>query len=142
MTGTSGGGDASSSGAGGGGLTEYHASLVRERSNAAAAAELASLMWVLAHEMSLEDYGTVESQVFTAVFALVHSSAAAATTTGANNKNEAAATTTTISSKERRMAGLAALDALLVAPSADEERKAIKFANTLSNSAAGGARGF
>ena len=31
------------------------------------------------------------------------------------------------------MAGLAALDALLAAPSADEERKAIKFANTLSN---------
>ena len=32
-----------------------------------------------------------------------------------------------------RMAGLSALDALIDAPSADEETKAIKFANTLSN---------
>jgi hypothetical protein len=93
-----------------GGLSEYRASLVRDRANHRAAAELASLLWVLAHEMSLEDYGTVESHVFSSVFALVHES-----------------------DKERRMAGLAALDALLAAPSADEEKKAIKFANTLSN---------
>lgn len=92
-----------------GGLSEYRASLVRDRANDQASAELASLLWVLAHEMSLEDYGAVESQVFTAVFALVHAA-----------------------DKERRMAGLAALDALLAAPSADEEKKAIKFANTLS----------
>ena len=91
-------------------LDEYHRTLIRDRSNQFAAAELASLLWVLAHEMSLEDYGIVESQVFTAVFALVHST-----------------------DKIRRMAGLAAIDALLAAPSADEERKAIKFANTLSN---------
>ena len=31
------------------------------------------------------------------------------------------------------MAGLAAIDNLIDAPSADEEKKAIKFANTLSN---------
>jgi hypothetical protein len=31
------------------------------------------------------------------------------------------------------MAGIAALDALIEAPSADEEKKAIKFANKLSN---------
>lgn len=93
-----------------GGLTAYRASLVRDRANHRAAAELASLLWVLAHEMSLEDYGTVESTVFSSVFSLVHES-----------------------DKERRMAGLAALDALLGAPSADEEKKAIKFANTLSN---------
>jgi hypothetical protein len=93
-----------------GGLSEYRASLVRDRANHRAAAELASLLWVLAHEMSLEDYGTVESQVFSSVFSLVHESDAV-----------------------RRMAGLAALDALLAAPSADEEKKAIKFANTLSN---------
>ena len=91
-------------------LDEYQRTLIRDRSNHLAAAELASLLWVLAHEMSLEDYGVVESQVFTAVFALVHST-----------------------NKVRRMAGLAAIDALLAAPSADEERKAIKFANTLSN---------
>ena len=91
-------------------LDEYQRTLIRDRSNQLAAAELASLLWVLAHEMSLEDYGVVESQVFTAVFALVHAT-----------------------DPVRRMAGLAAIDALLAAPSADEERKAIKFANTLSN---------
>jgi hypothetical protein len=91
-------------------LDEYQRTLIRDRANQLAAAELASLLWVLAHEMSLEDYGVVESQVFTAVFALVHAT-----------------------DKMRRMAGLAAIDALLAAPSADEERKVIKFANTLSN---------
>jgi hypothetical protein len=94
----------------GGSLTDYRASLVRDRANRQAAAELASLLWVLAHEMSLEDYGTVESEVFTAVFALVHAA-----------------------DDERRMAGISAIDFLLTAPSADEEKKAIKFANTLSN---------
>jgi hypothetical protein len=89
-------------------LAEYKASLLRGQSNQTAAAELASLLWVLAHEMSLEDYGAVESQVFTNVFGLVHAT------------------------NDSRMAGLAALDALLAAPSADEEKKAIKFANTLS----------
>jgi len=88
----------------------YKASLIRDRANQLAATELANLLWTLAHEMSLEDYGAVESQVFTSVFALVHDTA-----------------------KEARMAGLSALDALLAAPSADEEKKAIKFANTLSN---------
>lgn len=90
--------------------SDYRASLIRDRANQQAAAELSSLLWILAHEMSLEDYGTVESEVFTAVFALVHSQ-----------------------TNERRMAGLSALDALIDAPSADEEKKAIKFANTLSN---------
>jgi hypothetical protein len=89
-------------------FSDYKASLLRDRANQQAAAELASLLWVLAHEMSLEDYGTVESEVFTQVFALVHGD------------------------REKRMAGLAAVDALLAAPSADEEKKAIKFANTLS----------
>ena len=90
--------------------SDYRASLIRDRANQQAAAELSSLLWILAHEMSLEDYGTVESEVFKAVFALVHSS-----------------------ENERRMAGLAAVDGLIDAPSADEEKKAIKFANTLSN---------
>lgn len=90
--------------------SDYSASLIRDRANQQAAAELSSLLWILAHEMSLEDYGAVESEVFTAVFALVHSQ-----------------------TNERRMAGLSALDALIDAPSADEEKKAIKFANTLSN---------
>lgn len=91
--------------------SEYKFCVLKDHTNQQAAAELASLLWVMAHEMTLEDYGTVESQVFTAVFALVHAA----------------------DDKDRRMAGLAALDALLAAPSADDEKKAIKFANTLSN---------
>ena len=90
-------------------VEEYQRSLVRDRSNQQAASELAGLLWVLSHEMSLEDYGIVESQVFSSVFGLVHSF-----------------------EKEKRMAGLACVDALLAVPSADEEKKAIKFANTLS----------
>lgn len=90
--------------------SDYQASLVRDRANQQAAAELASLLWILAHEMSLEDYGSVENEVFTSVFAFVHSQDA-----------------------DRRVAGLSALDALIDAPSADDEKKAIKFANTLSN---------
>ncbi|CAB9503979.1 protein kinase mTOR [Seminavis robusta] len=92
-------------------LMDYKKSLARERANQQAASELASLLFSLFHEMSLEDYGIVESEVFTSVFALVHDTR-----------------------KEYRMAGLAALDALVVveAPSADEEKKGIKFANALS----------
>ncbi|MGK3750996.1 MAG: hypothetical protein ACI8RD_003296 [Bacillariaceae sp.] len=90
--------------------SDYKTSLKRDRANHQAATELASLLWICAHEMSLEDYGMVESETFTSVFSLVHSKG----------------------NMDRRMAGLAALDALIDAPSADEERKAIKFANTLS----------
>lgn len=90
---------------------EYFNSLMRNRANKVAASELASLLWLLAHEMSSEDYGAVESDVFKLVFSLVHSS-----------------------ERDKKIAGLAALDALLSAPSADEEKKSIKFANTLSNS--------
>jgi hypothetical protein len=35
-----------------------------------------------------------------------------------------------LESIDRRMAGIAALDGLIEVPSADEEKKAIKFANT------------
>lgn len=89
--------------------TEYMKSLARQKANEEAASELSSVLWILAHEMSLEEYGIIESEVFTSVFALIHAH-----------------------ESEKRMAGLAALDAMIDAPSADEEKKAIKFANTLS----------
>lgn len=89
---------------------DYKSSLKRDKANQQAANELSSLLWMLCHEMSLEDYGVVESEAFTRVFSLIHS----------------------VDDLDRRMAGLAALNALIEAPSADEERKAIKFANTLS----------
>jgi hypothetical protein len=99
-------------------FAEYRESCARIRAHKRAAVELASLLWTLAHEMSLEDFGAVEAEVFTRIFSLVH--------TPTTN------TMSVIDSKDRRMAGLTALDYLLDAPSADEEKKAIKFANTLS----------
>ena len=89
-------------------LVDYRTALIRDQINHQAAAELTSFLWVLAHEMSLDVFGQVESAVFTKVFQLVHS-------------------------PHTRMAGVAALNALIEAPSADEEKKAIKFANNLSN---------
>jgi hypothetical protein len=91
---------------------EYCVFLEWDRTNNEAAAELASLLWLLAHEMSFEDYGTLESSVFTSVFRLIHSPD--------NNKVD-------------KLAGLAAVTALLPVPSADNERKIIKLANTLSH---------
>lgn len=92
-------------------ILDYQTALTRDKANQLAAAELASFLFVLAHEMSLDSYGYVESEVFTSIFALVHSS----------------------NDSSSRMAGVAALDALIEAPSADEEKKAIKFANNLSS---------
>lgn len=106
----SGGGDSTST-ASLGAVTDYRVALARDKANQHAAAELASFMWVLAHEMSLDNYGYVENDVFTSIFSLIQA--------------------TDTSSK---MAGVAALDALIEAPSADEEKKAIKFANNLSSS--------
>lgn len=93
-----------------GGRDDFTNSLRRDQANRQAAAELSSLLWVLAHEMSIEDYGKLETEVFSQVFALIHSK-----------------------HKELKVAGLTALDALLTVPSADDERKGIQFANALSN---------
>jgi hypothetical protein len=105
------GGSPNNTGNNGSAVSDYKISLKRDRANQQAAAELASLLWICAHEVSLEDYGMVENTTFASVFAMVHSR-----------------------DMDRRMAGVAALDALIDAPSADEEKKAIKFANTLSGS--------
>eukprot|EP00934_Nitzschia_sp_Nitz4_P000121 Nitzschia sp. Nitz4//scaffold14_size191712//162960//172475//NITZ4_001752-RA/size191712-snap-gene-0.144-mRNA-1//1//CDS//3329537014//121//frame0 len=90
--------------------TDYPAALARDRANQHSAAELTSLLWVLAHELSLEDYDTLENEVFNDVFALVHSQ-----------------------KKELRIAGFIAMDNLIDAPSTDEDKKAIRFANNLSH---------
>lgn len=97
-------------------MPDYQRVRLQWKHHQRAAAELANLMWTLSHEMSLEDYGTVESKVFSRIFAMVHNS--------------------------RSMAGLAALTALLDAPSADEERRCIKFAYTLSQALRNGAGDF
>ena len=101
-----------SNGNGGAGMSvDYRTSLARQAANQKAASELTAFLSILAHEMSLESYGAVENEVFTAIFALIHS-----------NENSS------------RVAGVAGLDALIEAPSADEENKAIMFANKLSSS--------
>lgn len=128
----------------------------RDAANREAASQLASVLWVLAHEMAIEDYGKLETQVFARVFALIHvtasttsysaSIAASSTSNGnasSNNShhsavhlpptNTATSTPTTTTPTESIIAGLTALDALLLVPSANAERKNIQLANTLSN---------
>ena len=97
-------------------VPEYRAVRAEWARHTRAASELANLLFTLSHEMSLEDYGAVESKVFSRIFAMIHG--------------------------RRSMAGLAALTALLEAPSADEERRCIKFAYTLSQALRNGAGDF
>eukprot|EP00978_Attheya_sp_CCMP212_P024395 scaffold76534_cov29-Attheya_sp.AAC.1 len=91
---------------------DYRTCLARTAANRRTALELASVVRVMAHELSLEEFAAVENFCFSAVFALMHSK-----------------------SLQNKLAGVAALDALLGegVPSADEEKKAIQFANNLSN---------
>mmetsp|Transcript_15876 Transcript_15876/g.34203 ORF Transcript_15876/g.34203 Transcript_15876/m.34203 type:complete len:672 (+) Transcript_15876:322-2337(+) len=101
-----------SSGAAAAAAIDYHTSLMRRRANYRASSELASFLRLLSDEMTQETFATVESEVYSKVFSLVHSKAERA---------------------DDRLAGVAALEALLSVPSADEERRAIRFGNNLSN---------
>jgi len=89
------------------------ASILSQRLNQQIAAELASYVAALAHEMPLEEFASVENTLFTKIFSLV------------NSKD---------STVSDRMSGIFAMDHLLDVSSSDEEKKAIKFANNLSNS--------
>ena len=104
--------DPSSSSGGGGSGVDYHTSVLRRRANRRASSELASFLRLLSNEMPQEEFASVESEVYSKVFSLVHSKSVRA---------------------DDRLAGVAALDALLAVPSADEERRAIRFGNNLSN---------
>ena len=90
------------------------------RENIKAASELAVLMTTLSHEVTLEEYAEIEAKVFRSIFKLVHHGE-------------------TILHK---MAGIAALDAVMDCPSAEEEKKTIKFANILSSSLRNGRGNF
>lgn len=105
-------GVADSSSSSSGMAIDYHTSLLRQRSIRRASLELASFLRLLSNEMPQEQFAAVESEVYSKVFSLVHSKATRA---------------------DDRLAGVAALDALLTVPSADEERRAIRFGNNLSN---------
>lgn len=91
---------------------DYTTSILRQRANRRASLELASFLRILSNEMPHEKFVAVESEVYAKLFSLVHSKTIRA---------------------DERLAGVAALDALLSVPSFDEEKKAIRFGNNLSH---------
>jgi hypothetical protein len=91
---------------------DYDTSVLQQRANRRACLELASFLRTLSNEMPNDKFVAVESEVYSKLFSLVHSK--------------------TVSADER-LAGVAALDALLSVPSFDQDKKAIRFGNNLSN---------
>ena len=94
------------------GNVDYPTSILRQRANRRASLELASFMRLLSNEMPQEAFVVVEAEVYKKVFSLMQSK-----TTRSDD----------------RLAGVAALDALLSVPSSNEEAKAIRVSNALSN---------
>ena len=90
-------------------MADYGTCLARDRANRRVALKLAAFVRVLSHEMSLEEFAAVEDEIFSSILALMHSSDC-----------------------NKRLAGVAAIDALIGVPSADEEKKSTKFAKNLS----------
>ena len=90
--------------------TDYRTFLFRRMADKQVAQDLAAFVRVLAHEMSPEQFTTVESDIFSRILGLMHSP-----------------------EMKKRLAGVAALDALIGVSSADEEKKATKFATNLSH---------
>jgi tetratricopeptide (TPR) repeat protein len=94
------------------GNVDYPTSILRQRANRRASLELASFMRLLSNEMPQEAFVVVETEVYKRVFSLMQSKAARS---------------------DDRLAGVAAVDALLSVPSSNEETKAIRVGNALSN---------
>ena len=94
------------------GPIDYATSLLRQRATSRASHELASFLRILSDEMPHDKFVAVESEVYSKLFSLVHSKTARG---------------------DERLAGVAALDALISVPSSDEEKKAIRFGNNLSH---------
>jgi len=92
-------------------ISDYKSCLARKHANRRLALELATFVRVLANEMSLEEFTIVEGDLFSSILTFMHS----------NDDN-------------KRLAGVAALDALIGATSADEEKKITKFVKNLSDS--------
>jgi|AntRauTorckE5430_2_1112549.scaffolds.fasta_scaffold07424_1 hypothetical protein len=92
-------------------ISDYLSSLARKRTNHRVASELATFVQVLANEMSNEEFGVVENEIISKILNFMHSSDC-----------------------NKRLAGVAALDALIGVTSADEEKKITKFGRNLSDS--------
>ncbi len=91
-------------------ISDYRSCLARKHTNDRVALELATFVRVLANEMPLEEFGSVEGEIFSTILGFMNS----------NDNN-------------KRLAGIAALNALIGVTSADEEKKATKFAKNLSH---------
>ncbi len=91
-------------------ISDYRSCLARKHTNDRVALELATFVRVLANEMPLEEFGIVEGEIFSTILGFMNS----------NDNN-------------KRLAGIAALNALIGVTSADEEKKATKFAKNLSH---------
>lgn len=92
-------------------MSDYQNCVARKLANRRIALELATFVQVLANEMSLEEFTVAEGEIFSEILLFMHS----------NDNN-------------KRLAGVAALDALIGATSADEEKKITKVAKNLSDS--------
>ncbi len=92
-------------------ISDYRSSLNRKYTNIAVARELATFVRVLANEMSHEEFAAVEAEIFSDILKFMHSSDC-----------------------NKRLAGIAALDALIGVTSADEEKKITKFSKNLNDS--------
>lgn len=90
---------------------DYATSISRQQAYHRASTELASFLRILSTEMPHDKFIAVESEVYSTLFKLVHSK----------------------SDRSERLAGVAALDALLAVPSFDQDKKTIRFGNNLSN---------
>jgi hypothetical protein len=92
-------------------ILDYRTFLARKQANHRVALELATFVRVLANEMPNEEFGAVENEIFSAILNLMHS-------------NDSC----------KRLAGVAALDALIGVTSADEEKKITKIGKNLRDS--------
>lgn len=92
-------------------IMDYRTFLARKQANHRVALELATFVRVLANEMPNEEFGNVENEIFSAVLNLMHSHDSC-----------------------KRLAGVAALDALIGVASADEEKKITKIGKNLRDS--------
>jgi hypothetical protein len=90
---------------------DYATSMLRHEAYHRASMELASFLRTLSNEMPHDKFIAVESEVYSKLFSLVHSK----------------------TDRAERLAGVAALDALLEVPSFDQDKKTIRFGNNLSN---------
>ena len=90
-------------------MADYESCIIRDRTNMIVAKELASFVRNISYEMSTEEFTEVEDEIFELVLTLLHSEACS-----------------------QRLAGVAAMDALIDAPSEDEEKKYTKFVSNLT----------